>query len=391
MTKETKIGLLVGLCIIVIIGIVVTDHLSIASNQDPANLTDFAPGAYQAAFDTPAPRATNDQYAGRNSDRNLDRNLDRKLDRPTPRPLPLPQETPSDPNHPIHRATAPARPQTTSPLAIEQVVSAQRITANSINNTPSPLTFSAPPPAPLNTATAQQTDATSTVRVVPPTGRTLTPITLQTPRSTTPASTSHSASPPASTQYNPAPAPASNMPRVVVRNETTNQTAPRLTIPDTPTPAPAPAPTSTASANTTPTRNTPIHHRVESGESLYVIAKRYYGNGEYWRTIAAANPKLVDKNGGVKADVLLTIPDKAGLANRTQLAAAVKSISTPSNKTANSNSGKSYTVKPGDTLSSIASSQLGDERKWYALFQANQKALDGDADHLIAGQKLVIP
>ncbi|MFA7237403.1 MAG: LysM peptidoglycan-binding domain-containing protein [Phycisphaeraceae bacterium] len=41
MTKETKIGLLVGLGVIIFIGILISDHLSVAQQQQPADLTRF--------------------------------------------------------------------------------------------------------------------------------------------------------------------------------------------------------------------------------------------------------------------------------------------------------------------------------------------------------------
>ena len=43
MTRETKVGMLVGLGVILLVGIIVSDHLSVAQNQQPARrLTDMA-------------------------------------------------------------------------------------------------------------------------------------------------------------------------------------------------------------------------------------------------------------------------------------------------------------------------------------------------------------
>lgn len=42
MTRETKVGLLVGMGIILLIGIVVSDHLSKVQQQPPANFTDMS-------------------------------------------------------------------------------------------------------------------------------------------------------------------------------------------------------------------------------------------------------------------------------------------------------------------------------------------------------------
>ena len=56
MTRETKVGLLVGLGIILLIGIVVSDHLSVAQHQSAPDLTHFANQSQQSVTSTPAVR-----------------------------------------------------------------------------------------------------------------------------------------------------------------------------------------------------------------------------------------------------------------------------------------------------------------------------------------------
>jgi len=53
-------------------------------------------------------------------------------------------------------------------------------------------------------------------------------------------------------------------------------------------------------------------------------------------------------------------------------------------------SGRTYTVKPGDTLSAIAQQFYGKASEYNKIFQANRDKLS-DADHIKAGQELVIP
>jgi LysM repeat protein len=48
-------------------------------------------------------------------------------------------------------------------------------------------------------------------------------------------------------------------------------------------------------------------HVVQSGESLWVIARKYYGNGELYNRIAEANG--IGANGRIRAGQTLTIPD----------------------------------------------------------------------------------
>ena len=51
---------------------------------------------------------------------------------------------------------------------------------------------------------------------------------------------------------------------------------------------------------------------------------------------------------------------------------------------------KTYTVQPGDTLSAIAQKFYGKASEYNKIFQANRDKMP-DADHIRAGQELVIP
>jgi hypothetical protein len=53
--------------------------------------------------------------------------------------------------------------------------------------------------------------------------------------------------------------------------------------------------------------------------------------------------------------------------------------------------GRSYTVQSGDTLSSIAAREMGAASRWRELFQANERALQGDPNHVRPGTVLTIP
>lgn len=51
---------------------------------------------------------------------------------------------------------------------------------------------------------------------------------------------------------------------------------------------------------------------------------------------------------------------------------------------------RTYTVKPGDTLSAIAKEHLGDANKYQKIFEANRDVLS-DPDRIKPGQVLKIP
>ncbi|HET9647114.1 MAG TPA: LysM peptidoglycan-binding domain-containing protein [Microlunatus sp.] len=122
-------------------------------------------------------------------------------------------------------------------------------------------------------------------------------------------------------------------------------------------------------------------HRVETGDDLWSLAERYYGEGTQWRRIAAANRHIL--SGGPDRLVpgwKLTIPgipaaDPAEPASRTS---------------AGSSPDRRVTVRAGDTLSSIAAELLGREHRWPELYAANRAVL-GDPDELPVGVSLRVP
>ena len=62
----------------------------------------------------------------------------------------------------------------------------------------------------------------------------------------------------------------------------------------------------------------------------------------------------------------------------------------PSEGSRNRSAGKTYTVKPGDTLSKIAQQFYGKASEYNKIFEANRDKLS-DPDQIQAGQELVIP
>ena len=52
---------------------------------------------------------------------------------------------------------------------------------------------------------------------------------------------------------------------------------------------------------------------------------------------------------------------------------------------------RTYTVRPGDSLSKIAKSLLGDAKKWRVLYDANTDVVGSNPDLIHPGQVLKIP
>ena len=79
-------------------------------------------------------------------------------------------------------------------------------------------------------------------------------------------------------------------------------------------------------------------------------------------------------------NAIKTIPDW-----RTDIVADIKVVGGPAPAAV-----KTYTVKPGDSLSAIAKSQLGDANAYMKIFEANKDQLS-DPDKIKPGQVLKLP
>lgn len=129
-------------------------------------------------------------------------------------------------------------------------------------------------------------------------------------------------------------------------------------------------------------------HVVQRGETLYGIARRYYGEGSLWRALAAYNADRVGSNGSVRAGVTLRIPSQ--LEGRTILAPDPSAAPERRAAPGSSITLASYTVRAGDTLGEISQKLLGTSRRWPELLELNRDVVDR-ADRLPVGATLRIP
>jgi len=88
--------------------------------------------------------------------------------------------------------------------------------------------------------------------------------------------------------------------------------------------------------------------------------------------------KLVDPT---YSDLIADITVNEAAAPKTQTAGASANAGTQT---------RTYTVKPGDSLSKISREFYGDANKYQKIFEANRDKLS-DPDKIRAGQELVIP
>lgn len=148
-----------------------------------------------------------------------------------------------------------------------------------------------------------------------------------------------------------------------------------------------------AVAEPEPSEPEPIVHRVERGETLYDIARKYYGDGDYWRTIAEQNAGRIIDGEHVREGIELTIPDRAGMAQRHDGGTTLRRVAEQAEQAMQRRGGdgeRTITVVAGDTLSGLASEHLGSSARWRDLLEANRDQLDSDRD-LRAGMTLRLP
>lgn len=119
-------------------------------------------------------------------------------------------------------------------------------------------------------------------------------------------------------------------------------------------------------------------YTIQAGDTLEAVAIELYGDATYWDEIAQANP-LVDPL-RLRVGQVLRLPRAAELDatdDEQQVVAPGEVVR--------------YTVRPGDTLSTIARQYYGKATRWRFLYNANRRTIGSNPDTLQAGDVLEIP
>jgi nucleoid-associated protein YgaU len=119
---------------------------------------------------------------------------------------------------------------------------------------------------------------------------------------------------------------------------------------------------------------TPHTVRVRPGDSLWKLAQQNLGRGNRWTELLASNPRITDPN-QIRAGAQLNLP---------VVAAAVVS-----SRSAKTNAVAAVKVRKGDTLWTLAKSNLGRSSAWPCLAAANPSL--ADPNRIYQGQLLVVP
>jgi nucleoid-associated protein YgaU len=126
-------------------------------------------------------------------------------------------------------------------------------------------------------------------------------------------------------------------------------------------------------------------HTVRPGDTLYHLAKRYYGDGSRWKDIFEANRGTLKDPDMLPAGALITIPRLPG----------EKGAGPPGNGQEDTHEASrrdvmKYEVRKGDTLSSISKKFLGGAGRYREILKLNGEAIS-NPDVIFPGQVILIP
>lgn len=151
-------------------------------------------------------------------------------------------------------------------------------------------------------------------------------------------------------------------------------------------------------------------HVVKRGDTLGKIASTYYSDSTLAGKLETYNKNRLGKNGMLSEGVTLRIPPKDVLLGKAALDPSAAGVTPPikpksdapaaggvppvepaaSEKASADSAVRTYTVKSGDTLTSIASRELGSANRWKEILDLNKSKL-ASAESLKVGTDLKLP
>jgi len=124
-------------------------------------------------------------------------------------------------------------------------------------------------------------------------------------------------------------------------------------------------------------------YKVQSNDSLFKIARKYYGDGEKWNKIFEANNDSMSDPDSLYVGQELLIPDITVEKETKQV------FQTPVKKKRSVNV-DTHTVEAGDTLYRLAEKYYDDPSVWIKIYEANEDTIE-DEGLLKEGQILIMP
>lgn len=355
MARETKVGLLVGLCFVLLIGILISDQLSTIHQQQPADI---------GVLRRPAPeRAATSMDAAADGQRDS-------------QPIPMPGETgPS-----LHPEPGDSR-QVGLLLQNTQVVGQQQDLAQTDERHSDVRPLDDTGSLQRQPVVVRQSQTSGTPIVTPKRhqvaeGEYLTEIARLYYGDSNAWRRIRDANP------------------QVISEEGNVRAGAMLVIPPAPQREPAGSPSRTFALEGTglfervSPQPAPLGHvgtpapsrtiKVESGDNLSQLAQRHLGSSARWRELLAANSDQLDRDTDLRAGMELKLPSGSSSSAVASREPTRRSAPAP------------YVVQPGDSLSKIAQVKLGDKEQWQSIYNLN-KAKIKDPANIQVGVVLTMP
>lgn len=359
MTTETKLGLLLGMGVIILVGIFISDHLSKANSQQPPGLAESIPPLDESDL-PPSIEDTSRDGGGLAAD-----------DSGNGAPLPLPEDFEAERTGSSSRDSQPSR--STQPASDRPGASdpADRQQASAEDAGPEPRVFDVDlRPALISNDDGQNEEVIDGEAPISESSR---EVASANPRDL-PEGFEYVGEEPETRRFEPDDSSASSN----GRDDRSRQVG-----------------ASSSSSRESRTRqsrddsgssNEPVVHHVKENETLWSIARDYYDNPGYHKVIYEANKDAISNPDALRAGVRLVIPDEAGSVSRRQGERA----SAESEASSSGGATQSYTIGKNDTIWSIANRFYGSGAKWQDLYEMNKDVID-DPDRLTVGDEIRVP
>lgn len=381
MTRETKVGLVVGLAIILLIGIVVSDHLTVVRDQDLPTLTHLGAIRPPALRDTPSsvrPFEQDERHIPKPGTASETPILNQPQPAPRLDPIPTPQELIGQ-----DRSTPRQRPANANELLASDTGD-----ANSPPNTPQRQKESP--------QSQDQPVSDQTPKLVSVTERSKRIVHYVKANENLWGIAEHYYGDGAYwrsiVEANPKAVEPNGWVREGVRLLLPNLTGKigiktvstkrasggRASVPNI-----GPQSLLKTTIKNSSKRTVFTQIKAISGDTLSQIATRSLGSTSYWPQLLAANRDQLGRPEDLREGMTIRIPKIMGTSNP----AALDQNRPP----ADSRSGTSiYRVQPNDTLSAISRRVFGSDDRWMEIYSLNRRKLR-DADQLPIGMVLILP
>lgn len=134
-------------------------------------------------------------------------------------------------------------------------------------------------------------------------------------------------------------------------------------------------------------------HTVVSGDSVFKLSAKYYGDGKVWRKVARYNGLPEEPAPALKIGQQIKFPAAEVLLGRAPTPAEVRAVAAvpaPRTQAGAAQKTRPYVVKKGDTLAEIAQKELGTVRRTKEILELN-KGVIKSADRIPLGATIQLP